>query len=96
MQALEFGFCLAQIAGIGNSSPVAIGVEGFQPHIDARLFAGRGMLNLPGCLYRKLHIIAISPLHQPDPLDLGEGEGFDAALLADQLQASDTHAEVVV
>src|SRR5215472_11282199 len=44
------------------------------------------------CLDGKLHIIPIGPFHQPNPLDLALGEGFDAALLADQHAPANAHA----
>ena len=46
MPALEFGFGLPEIAWVGNGGPIAVGVEGFQPYINAHPFAGRDVLNL--------------------------------------------------
>ena len=92
MQALELGFCFAQIAGIGDGSTVAIGVEGFEAHIDAGLLAGGGMLNLALGFHGKLDIIAIRPLEETNALDLPNGIGFDGPLLADQAQCADAHA----
>jgi hypothetical protein len=81
MQALQALLCFPQIARIGNRLPVAIGIEGFQPNINADLFASRLMGYLPVCLHGKLHIVAIRPLDQTDPLDLSQGEGCYLLLL---------------
>ena len=95
MPAFEDRFGLAERAGISNRLARALGVEGFQSSLDAHLLAGRLVGYVPLGLDGEVPISAIRPFDQPDPLDLRQGEGLKAALLADQFQASNPHAEGV-
>jgi hypothetical protein len=96
LQALQVLFGFAQGARVGYRIACGVSIKGFQPHIDAHLFAGRDMLNSALCLDGELHLEAIGTLEETNALDVRHWEGFDAALLADQLHASDAHAKGVV
>src|SRR5579883_1619828 len=91
LQPFELLLCLAIIAGIGYRVALTIGIEGVQPHINPRLFAGGNMLNLAGGSDTELAVVAIRATNEPHPLDLLHGKGLDSAG-ANQAQAPDAQA----
>ena len=96
MEAFQALFGFAQIPGGLNRLPVRVGREGLHPDINADLFPCGFMCHLPLSLDGKLHVGAIGPLDQPDPLDLVDGRGFNLSLLANQAHGADAAAEGVV
>src|SRR5579885_616795 len=91
LQALQPFLSFPKIARVGNGVAVRVGIERLQANVNPYGVVGGLMLNLSVCLDRKLDIIAISPLDEPDPLDLLGGEGLDAAR-ANQANRSDADA----
>jgi hypothetical protein len=82
MQALQLLFGFPQRAGVLHVLAVRVGRETFQPHIHPHLFAGGLVVNLALCLDGTLHIVPISPLYQPDPLDLGKAGTWQGGALS--------------
>src|SRR6266436_4167294 len=70
LQAFQLLFGFAIVTRVLNGVVLAIGIVGFESHVNAHLFAGGSMRNRPLCLYSKLHIVPIGTMHNPYSLDL--------------------------
>src|SRR5260370_37594666 len=70
MQALEFLFRFAIVTRVLHGLSFRVGQEGGEAHIDDDGFAGRHMFDDAIGLGAKLDIVAISPAHEPYPLDV--------------------------
>ena len=71
---LSFFSALLRRARILNLLAVRIGVEGFQPNINASLLTCGFMDHLPLGMNSNLTIVAIGAFHQANALDLRQGE----------------------
>src|SRR5712692_4681544 len=79
------------MAGIVYRLALRVGVVGFESYINADLLSRRLMHNDPLSLDPKLHIVAISTVDNPDPLDLPARKCCNLLLrIAYQPQASNT------
>src|SRR2546422_7705663 len=70
MQPLELLLSFAIMTRIVYRISRGIGIVGFQSYIDTNLFLRWLVYGSTLCLDCELHIVAISTVHNPDPLDL--------------------------
>lgn len=93
MQTFELLLGLAQEAGIGDGVAVGVRVELFQSNIDPYLRACGDVFHCALGLYRKLGVVAISPLDDAHPLDLFDWELRDLLFfVADEPNTPDATA----
>ena len=89
METFELRLGFAIVAWVLNLLAVRVGVEDFQPHIDANHAARFNVFAFTLRLDTELDIVAIGAPHDANPLDLLDWEGFDVlSWVADQTQAT--------
>jgi hypothetical protein len=89
LQAFQLLLRLAILPRIVDRLALRVRIVGFESHINPDLLSRGVMLYDPLCLDPELDIIAVSTMHQPHPLDLFRGEGFNVLLgIADESQTT--------
>ena len=80
MKPLQSLLSEAQVTWVLDGVSLGVGIEGFQAHINAHLFARRDVFDHTTCFDTELDIVAVSTTHHAYALDLLDGEGFNVLL----------------